>query len=438
MQEPWQLPDVRHALARKAERRHYFPCLGGDKPENWSSAQKEFKEKKETPSSFIKEQERCYLCLKYMLPSESTYVVLPCHEKCRSIFHLGCIVNKLWHYRGLDIICPICTEIPLSANEPRRKSLVGPPGNFHERYLDNRRLAEIEFEKKIAPLILKSAACVVSKFACSGDCVRWAISCVRNKVHERSAYIEETFADTGKLKGETGKKAGDTTMRGQAGDFLKRVMYHLRLEDLLGARISIEEIHAFLTNSFAGLSILGISLKDIKVLERKGQIENLSYLYGITAKRLRLSMGADLNVQNILMEGWSADTLASLSIGAHQLCILSMQKIQIPQFGFTLEEWVHKLGLSKILVQVLRIQREDFMPPKGMMHKAGWTLKEMIRLLQLSEKECKSMRLDSVYVPDGTTYADMAALRQGARGKVVVGVNPSRHAGTRKKWKRGT
>lgn len=420
-QEPWQRPEVERAFPWNSVQtalpstEYSPPGFVPFFPPRASSPVRE-----QIGTSFIQEQERCYLCLKYMIPNESAFVVLPCQEKCRSIFHLGCIVNKLWHYKGLDIICPICTERKLPSHEdlmtmesPATKPSIG--SSALSQFVSSPDEARSIFMRKILPLVGKAFARErKSSISHRRDEARAMdqLSAFRDRITARASYIEEIYS-------ERRHPMSDRERRSESPDspdddpehenLMKHLMHILTLDRLLLADISIAEIYMFLTNTFAGLIYLGFSLKNVKTLERTHQVYDLVSLYNLNSLKIRLALGAELRVQNILSERWSASTLSALRIGAHQLCILSMQKIHIPRFGFSLEDWVHKLGLSKTLIQILRVQMEDFVPPEGKLFQAGWEPNRLIELLELTSEDCKALHLHPIpaFANRGISYAQM-------------------------------
>jgi hypothetical protein len=89
--------------------------------------------------TLVREEEKCYLCMRYILPNAEPFVVLPCYDSCRSKFHFLCIVNTLWHFREAELVCPICTD-PRNELSPgsSRRSKTQFPGFYVEHAGSNK------------------------------------------------------------------------------------------------------------------------------------------------------------------------------------------------------------------------------------------------------------------------------------------------------------
>jgi hypothetical protein len=163
---------------------------------------------------------------------------------------------------------------------------------------------------------------------------------------------------------------------------------------LLSYGVSVVEIYLFLANSFRGLLFINFSLRDIKKLEETEQVQTLVDLYDIGCDDLRAVLGGQMSIQNLISFGWKAKTFRTLGIDMHQLCILKLQKDNIPTFGFTIDEWLNELRMTKTVVKILRIHANDFQKPGGKLAGVGWDLARIIHQLKITVEEVVDFRLN--------------------------------------------
>ncbi|MHA1684277.1 MAG: hypothetical protein ACTSUE_25290 [Promethearchaeota archaeon] len=381
-----------------------------------------------SPSSeghtLIREEEKCYLCMRYILPNAEPFIVLPCYDSCRSKFHFLCIVNTLWHFREAELVCPICTD-PRNdpAEHPKGKDLL-PPGlicrdentlrgespwcfsgamDLHKtlfaEFLKNPENVKGTFLSKLFPMMGKILGNRANKFETLIRCTSIGVENVRNMISEGASSIYDM--SYGSLGESSLKGSPNITSLYDSYDDEKKnnklasqMMRRMEFGKLLSYGVSVMEIYLFLTNSFRGLLFINFSLRDIKKLEEMGQVQTLVNLYNIKCDDLRAILGGQLSIQNLISFEWNAQTFYSLGLDMHQLCILRLQKDNIPSFGFTMEEWLNELRMTKTVVKILRIHANDFQRPGGKLTNAGWDLGKIIYRLRITVKEVVDFRLN--------------------------------------------
>ncbi len=350
----------------------------------------------------VKEEEKCYLCMRYILPSAEPVTTLPCSDSCGSKFHFGCLANTLWHFRRDELLCPICTDpkksaLPCETFLSPRALLPSGAGEGGERlfdaYLGNPEETQRGFLRKLEPVILKATLASPDRFGSMEQCASFAVTQVREQVALRASSIYESGYD-GDYKGTPSTNTINGEKKLTTANFVNHLMHYMKIGDLLRLGVSLDEVYLFLTSSFRGLLIMGFSLRDIKLLEETDQVRTLVDLYRVECSDLRSVLGTELTIQNLLSFRWNAETFQVLGIDMHQLCILKLQKDNIPAFHFTMEQWLRELHLSKTALKILRIHASDFKAPDGKLFVSGWDLFKLIHQLKISPVEVAELKLN--------------------------------------------
>lgn len=345
------------------------------------------KEKSTEGQALIMEEEKCYLCMRYILPSAEPFTVLPCYDSCRSKFHFLCIVNTLWHFPEAELICPICTD-------PRHGSSTGPIsvaeeyGPFFRDYLKDTDGVNRVFLEKLIPLVLRILGNRAHKVESIHRFTEATVCGVRDIISNGASSIYDATYGTG------GIPPSERRSHFTDDKIVYQMMRSMEFSKLLTYGMSVTEIYLFLTRTFRGLLFMKFSLRDVKRLEEMDQLSVLVRLYKIRCDDLRAVFGSQMNIQNLLSFGWSAKTFQTLGIDMHQLCVLRLQKDHIPYFGFTLSEWMNELRMTKTVIKILRIHANDFRYPGGKLLEAGWNLGTVIRHLDISVEETIKLQLN--------------------------------------------
>lgn len=372
--------------------------------------------------TLIQEEERCYLCMRYILPNAEAFVGLPCYDSCRSKFHFLCLANALWHFRKAEVVCPICTDPrnvlsernSMEQENPHEEICSFPPGLFSispkndenrelfREFVRNPEKVRKSFIIKLFPVMEKILGNRSNKCESLMKCTDNEVRYVQNMITEGASSIYGmSYASLGEsslpgsprhiTKGEQGDDFHEVKRDNKLGNQLMRRLVFGRL---LSYGVSVMEIYLFLANSFRGLLFINFSLRDVKKLEETGQVKMLVDLYKIGCDDLRAVLGGQLNIQNLLSFGWKAQTFQTLGIDMHQLCILKLQKDNIPSFGFTMDEWLNEMKMTKTVVKLLRIHANDFEKPEGKLANAGWDLARIIYHLKITVEEAIEFRLN--------------------------------------------
>ncbi len=373
--------------------------------------------------ALVREEERCYLCMRCILPSAEPFVILPCYDSCRSKFHFLCIVNTFWHFREAELVCPICTDPAYLVPEPYLEH----DETWFGAYLKDPAGVGETFSRKIYPILEKTMRNAglrkgsgSQNFALKTpkgitQYTEFLVQRIRENISEGASTIYNTLSEEDEtLSRKTQEREMHLKMYWDAtrptlwfekeqcdtGDrnapsvrFMTHVMRDMEVGKLLARGITLREIHLFLAPSFRDLLFMKFSLRDIKVLEKTNQVRALANMYGIGCQELRVVLGSQMTIQNLLSFGWKSETFRTLGIYAHQLCILRLQKDNIPSFHFTMHEWIRDMCLTKTAVKILRIHANDFQQPKGILAQAGWDLEELIGRLGISPEEIVEFRL---------------------------------------------
>jgi hypothetical protein len=246
--------------------------------------------------------------------------------------------------------------------------------------------------------------------------VRDAIVAGASSIYDTSYVTESPTADKTSLGGEVRIASFRTNV------LMPQMMRYMDFGKLLAHGVTVEDIYLFLTRSFRGLLFMKFSLRDVKRLEETDQLGTLVRLYKIECDDLRAVLGNQLSIQNLLSFGWSAKTFALLGINMHQLCVMRLQKDQIPFFGFTMDEWMDEMWMTKADLKLLRIHATDFRNPGGKLYEAGWTLQGLIHHLDLSVDEVIKFQLNGYSSCFGTKAEDVGGFHTvtGKRGKTAV------------------
>jgi len=161
----------------------------------------------------------------------------------------------------------------------------------------------------------------------------------------------------------------------------------ISLDDLLSLNFGIDTIRRHVASDLEQLVSIGFSAQHLKRLE--GDLNALIALYGANINTLRAELGRSaLTVTKIIKLGLSAQSLANLGITTHQLCLMGMTKIRIPDFdNISMQDWVNVLGLRKDPhIQLLRIKETDFTKLlKG--QKVYWNYIGLKNLLGITDEE---------------------------------------------------
>lgn len=163
---------------------------------------------------------------------------------------------------------------------------------------------------------------------------------------------------------------------------------NVTLDDLLSLNFGLDTIKRHVATTFDQLVSIGFAPRHLKRLET--QLPELITLYGINIHVLRSTLGSTLfTVSRIIDLGLGASAMASLGITTHQLCLMGMTKIRIPDFQhISMQEWVNVLGFRKCHIRLLRIKQADF---SRMLKPVHWNYIGLKHLLKISDDEAASL-----------------------------------------------
>ena len=156
------------------------------------------------------------------------------------------------------------------------------------------------------------------------------------------------------------------------------------LDDLLGLNFGIDTIRRHVATSLDQLISIGFTAQHLKRFEN--DLHALIALYDINIHTLCSSLGrASFTVSRIIDLRLGARAMADLGITTHQLCLMKMTKIRIPEFkNVSMQEWVSVMGMRKCHVRLLRIKQADF---SRILKPVRWNYIGLKDLLKISDAE---------------------------------------------------